>query len=238
MPLFHDNTGNLEEQFQRLLRSIVILSQAVNEKRIDLALLARIAQLTTTQLESCLRKQDNPDLILLNEIISSSDSLNETLIMPTEGLKKCIQWFDNKHGNYLDLLPLTVSDPDTIKLHLNHLAIFYDVFIQAVSVERVDDTINVDINSNLVKQKCSDWEASRTSQHFYTRHQQNLRLVDKFVSGHLSIHEWLTDLDIQDALRILGLSQFGAHIATFDVRDIGDKLHVDFDNAFGFNGVA
>ena len=124
MPLFHDNTGNLLEQLQKLWERIVLVRLAVLEGKIDQAVLERIAQLSPAQLEENLKDQTDEGLNQLYEAISST-SLSEAVIVPSDNLTACLKWFDKQHGGYLDLAPLAAQDPQAIKPHLNHFAIFY-----------------------------------------------------------------------------------------------------------------
>ena len=222
MPLFHDNTGNLLEQLQKLWERIVLVRLAVLEGKIDQAVLERIAQLSPAQLEENLKDQNDEGLNQLYEAISST-SLSEAVIVPSDNLTACLKWFDKQHGGYLDL---AAQDPQAIKPHLNHFAIFYNVFIQKVSVPpNHENNYNPDIDTDQVKQLCLNWEKERNSQVSNHSAFRPLRLVDKFLAHTLSAHEWLTDLDILDAFRRLELNQFHPYATTFSVSNIGTILH-------------
>lgn len=227
MPLYHNNTGNLDAQVQKLWERIIMLRQAVIKRQIDPNVLLRIAELTTVQLEKELINQQDEELNQLYDIIAMPFP-SELAILPSDNLSQCLQWFDAEHGKYLDLVPLAAWEPSDIRHYLNHLAIFYNVFIQGIILPPiVDQTISPDINVDVVHKKCREWEANRASQVYYDPHHRNLRLVDKFIVNHLSPDEWLTELDILDALPMLGLDDFGAHATNFDMRDIGAMLHFE-----------
>src|SRR3990167_91019 len=227
MPLFYDNTGNLDAQLLKLKERIVKLHQAVIEGEITPNALLRIAKLSTVQLDKILANEHDKELNQLYDIVSAPFP-SKTTILSSEDFIACLQWFDQEHGAYLDLVPLASENLQTIKHFLNHLAIFYNVFIQKVILPpSFDKSINLDIDVASVKNNCQEWQATRASQAFYNPRHRTLLLSDKFITNRLSPDEWLTDIDILDAFQILGLDNFGAHITHFDPRDIGAMLHFE-----------
>lgn len=227
MTLFYNNTIAHEAQLQKLLERMVLLRLAVLTNEIDSKALKYLAQLSTVQLDEKVKVRSDKYLEKLDKIVSSN-ALNEAIIQPSESLIASLKWFDQEHGEYLDLVPLTARDPCALGHYFNHLAVFYDVFIQEILIQiNSNDYFSLDINMDQVHARCRDWQRTRTCQTFYNPHHRTLRLVDRFLTGSLLPNEWLIDLDIFDAFRGLELDKFGAHIATLDVASIGAILDLE-----------
>ena len=228
MPLFHQNTGNISEQIQNLLIRIVKLYQAVSKQKITPEILRGIATLSTEQLEEAFKKTppDDKNLVTLCEIITIEEN-EEITVNSSEEFNECLRDFDKNHGDYLDLIPLAVSNSKNIQPYLNHLATFYDVFIQFITLVTEEDTTTIGINQNSVTQRCEEWKRTRPSQVHYNPNQRSLTLAKKFINRTLKSNEWLLDLDILDAFRFLGLDKQGTHISTKDARSIAAQLSME-----------
>ena len=228
MPLFSNNTGNLAEQIQSLLVRIVKLYQAVLAQKITPDILRSIAQLSTEQLEKALQKTspDDKNLVTLCEIITIAEG-EEITVNASDEFNECLQDFDNNHGDYLDLIPLTVTNSTNIQPYLNNLATFYDVFIQFIALAPEQNITTIGINKDSVTQRCAEWESTRPPQASYDPAQRSLTLAHKFINRKLISNEWLLDLDISNAFRVLGLDKQGAHITTKDFRCIAAQLSIE-----------
>ena len=239
MTFFFNNSdsASLKQREKTLMQRMITLRLAVVEKKILAEELRQIAALSTSEIENKSTELSQNRLDLAIHVNETFKKLHETLINPSfltitdetpllEGLKQ----FDNAHGDYLPLAPLSVDNPDTLALHLNDFAIVYEVFTQYLSctktVGELEDNYAISINLSATKLAWIAWSASRPSRITYS--QDNCPgLLEKFLAGKLKKDEWLTDLDINRAFKILKLSEKGAHVVPFKPNDMGLSLHFE-----------
>lgn len=238
--LFTDSNGDrLGQRTEILTQRMIKLHQAVVEHRITVEQLHEVAELSTTEVEvkSTQLREGTLDATLLDK--AAFQDLYRILIDPSpitiaddrqliEGLKQ----FDEAHGDYLSLESLSVDNHETLALNLNDFALAYDVFIQHLTCKKTRDELKdnyaVSVNLPAAKLRWIDWETTRPSRVTYDQNQAGFPgLLEKFLAGRLKKDEWLTDLDINRAFKILGLTEKGAHVVPFKTDDIGLVLHFE-----------
>ncbi|WP_157737708.1 hypothetical protein [Legionella spiritensis] len=236
MPFF-DNP-DAEVQVLTLISRMIALHQAVENKVITPEELTSIGRLSTGDLQS--KSEDllsggldistspNDSLKKLYDILKNVNELAINHAAPLiDGLKR----FDSEHGEYLSLLPLAVDNQQTLSVNLNDFATFYNVFVRHMSYKKeageLGDQYTLNFDILAARTDWLRWQHTRPARISFDPSKASYPgLFEKFLAGKLKKDEWLTDLDIQRELTILGL-QNETHIVPFKEDDIGLVLHFE-----------
>ncbi|VEG92041.1 hypothetical protein [Legionella spiritensis] len=238
MPMpFFDNP-EAEVQVLTLISRMIALHQAVENKVITPEELTSIGRLSTGDLQS--KSEDllsggldtstspNDSLKKLYDILKNVNKLAINHALPLiDGLKR----FDSEHGEYLSLLPLAVDNQQTLSVNLNDFATFYNVFVRHMSYKKeageLGDQYTLNFDILAARTDWLRWQHTRPARISFDPSKAGYPgLFEKFLAGKLKKDEWLTDLDIQRELTILGL-QNETHIVPFKEDDIGLVLHFE-----------
>ena len=237
MPSFFDaDLAQQKQREQRLIQRMINLHQAVVLNRITADELREIASLSQADLEA-----QSADL--LRNALDETNALgklytvlrHELQVDEIKGIEQLIdglKLFDSEHGNYLPLATLAVDNPQTLALALNDFATFYDVFIQYMTSQKIaeepGDKYAVGFDMLAAKSAWLRWKETRPALIDYDPAQAEAPgLMEKFLAGQLKKDEWLTDVDLERAVKILDLNQVGVHIVPFKAEDIGLVLHFE-----------
>lgn len=230
--MFFD-TPDTEIRTHRLISRIVQLQQAIAQGEISPEELAKIARLSPAKLEEKTRDLKNLDLSnpIDNAIKKLFDILrkaNPGVVNPDAKLIEGLKRFDAEHADYLPLIPLAVDNDQTLAIHLSDFAIFYDVFIRHVNSNKIsgdlEDTYNLTLDTLAARTDWLRWKSERPLRmNFNPERADYPGLFEKFLAGRLRKDEWLTDVDIQRQLKILGIPN--CHIIPFTEDDLGLALH-------------
>jgi hypothetical protein len=228
---FFDN----ETQVMRLINRMVALHQAIKNQKITEQELSIIASLSVSDLEttsevSLSSEKNNESIEKLKKILIDSEDLSDN-IDNADALINALKSFEQEHGQYLPLLPLSVENTQTLSSHLNDFAIFYDVFIKHMSYsqekEALRDTYQFSVDLRAAKMDWLRWQNTRPMRmSFDPKTAEHPAIFEKFLAGALNTHEWLTDLDIQRELKLLGLGE-KVHVVPFNADDLGLVLHFE-----------
>ncbi|MFC7781521.1 hypothetical protein [Legionella taurinensis] len=230
--MFFD-TPDTESRTHLLISRMVQLQQAIAQNKISPEELATIARLSPATLEKKTRDLKKLDTAnpLDNAIKTLLEILNQAdpgLIYADAKLIEGLKRFDTEHADYLPLSPLAVENEQTLAIHLSDFAIFYDVFIQHMQSNKIPgdlgDTYNLTLDTLAARTRWLQWKSERPIRmNFNAERADYPGLFEKFLAGRLRKDEWLTDVDIQRQLKILGTPD--CHIIPFTEDDLGLALH-------------
>lgn len=234
--LFEDPDSDIK--IPRLIQRMMRLNDAIEGGKLTIEQLNAIAMLTTEQLadqSETLGGPDNetPSKILFDLLTMKTTEATEYAITDQTKLEAGLKQFDTDHEDYLPLTPLSIENKQTISLALNDFAAFYPLFIKHMVVipHKADDTetaYTLDFDMPAAKSTWLHWQRTRPARIAPdTNNPQNLGLVEKFLNGSLSGSEWLSDLDLERSLKILGLTDTNTHIIPFKKDDIGLAIHFE-----------
>lgn len=227
------NTPDTEPRTHRLLSRVVQLQQAIANGEITPEELQKIARLSPAQLEEKTRDLKtldaaNPDDKAIKTLFEILTRAEPGIINADAALMDGLKRFDAEHADYLPLGPLAVPNDQTLAIHLSDFAIFYDVFIQHVNVNKVSgdlgDTYVLNVDTLAARTHWLKWKSERPIRmNFSAERIDYPGLFEKFLAGKLRKDEWLTDVDIQRQLKILGIAD--CHIIPFTEDDLGLAFH-------------
>lgn len=227
------NTPDTESRSQVLLSRIVKLQQSIAKGEITPDELQKIARLSPAQLEEKTRNPEkldsaNPTDKAIKTLFALLTRAEPGIVNTDASLMDGLKRFDAEHADYLPLSPLAVTNEQTLAIHLSDFAIFYDVFIRHIAVNKVsgdlEDTYNLTLDTLAARTHWLKWKGERPIRMNFSPERADFPgLFEKFLAGKLRKDEWLTDVDIQRQLKILGITD--CHIIPFTEDDLGLALH-------------
>lgn len=232
MPSFFGHTDIVDRQ-ERLLQRMLQLHQAVKEGRITSEQLSTIAKFTTAVLDEKIKQIDHPEQDDLKKLLGIISSSPKVKIISSPELETALKEFDKDHGTYLDLTPLSVSDEQTLAQYLPDFALLYPLFIQHLSVTQEageEEQYSLSIRLSAAKVSWLTWQEVRPIRIAFDPSTAGYSgILAQFLAGKLDPRkgEWLTDEDIKQAGKTLGLQDKGLHIVRFNQEDIGTALHFE-----------
>lgn len=234
--LFFDS-AHWEAQITLLLGRMLALQEAVGLAKISAEELGQLAAMPVEEIDSqraALQAgiiADNSPFKKVFDILSKSET------PPITDASACLaglRRFDKEHGAYLPLAPLASVDRQTLALSLGDFAVFYDVFIKHLQVSKntgeLSDDYTLGFNAPAAGLDWQKWQRTRQEHmRFDSSKAAAPALFEKFLTGSLEQNAWLSDLDIQRQLRILGLENL-VHVLPFSADNIALAMHFERAN--------
>jgi hypothetical protein len=232
MTLF-SNAQN-SNKYKILINRMIALQKTVQNNQLSREALQSIATLSTTELEQKFVVKNNkieindPNIEQLFTIINNPENAD---ITDDAQVVDALKSFDNEQEHYLPLLPLSTDNSQTVASSLNDFAMFYFHFTKYMSIESKQGALGnkytLKFDALAAKTDWIEWELNRPERlSFDPSKAGHPGIFEKFLAGRLKGEEWLSDLDIQRALTILGLRQ-KTHVVPFKADDIGLAIHFE-----------